>query len=432
MKRRTLSVIRRNSSTSDDSFEMKYPSTTPSNQSSNDLTETTTNQSRKLVRQNTFVLEERITSENEDVSLDDGGVSTILDLLPDNLKPYISMHFKMIKEENADLLELLEEKDRRLEDLKEEHDKCVDNDKALLKVRKNSEKLTSQYEREKSKTKALMKQLKLSNNLKPPGGDNNELIWYGVSEINQASITEQDKDVRGEFKETDEKQSLVSLRKESEKASHVDSSSQTVDSLSSTKEKERDLLHLLEKKEILFENLIEEHDKCQENERASAKLKRDFERLSCQYASIMREKRQAKSAKRRCENRSSQTSENKDSEKEPKVDDILLQLEEKDQMFKNLKKKHDLCLENEKALAQMKLELEKITSKYEREKNKTKSAMNQNESTIFQAIGSAASKNNEENKNEMDKAKPYISQIESLKTEMESLRKVRTYFSISN
>jgi len=113
-------MIRHDSTTSDSRHKSKSPTLSSNTRKLSIQNNGDGNPGKKLVRQNTFVLDGRSSSENEAKSAP-GGIAATFDLLPDNLKPYVSTHFRMIKEENEDLLQLLEEKEVLFENLKEEH-----------------------------------------------------------------------------------------------------------------------------------------------------------------------------------------------------------------------------------------------------------------------------------------------------------------------
>ena len=153
-----------------------------------------TNIHQRLIRQQTFIIGQTGKSDNgstdESVSASFNSNCTsledIIHLLPSNLRPYISMHFQMIREENEDILQLLQEKENRIEYLMREHGKCEIKDKRLIQVEKELKNIKSQYERENAKNKSMIKKLKAmqskcNNNLTTNnnGGDC-ELIWYGL------------------------------------------------------------------------------------------------------------------------------------------------------------------------------------------------------------------------------------------------------------
>ena len=94
---------RRDSITSDSRHKSKSPILSSNTRKLSIQNNGEGNPGKKLVRQNTFVLDGRASSENGANTSAHGGIEATFDLLPDNLKPYVSAHFRMIKEENEDL-----------------------------------------------------------------------------------------------------------------------------------------------------------------------------------------------------------------------------------------------------------------------------------------------------------------------------------------
>ena len=173
-------MIRRISSSNDLSHEMRLPQRKPSAQNIDIHFVSNTTTMERLLRQKTFLVDKRASPNNEEMVSSREGIATILELLPSNLKPYISMHFLMIREENEDLLQLLEEKEGALEKLKEVHAKCQENEKTSYELKKCLKHVTSQYEREKFKTRAILRRLKLSKKHNQSLETDNDLIWYGI------------------------------------------------------------------------------------------------------------------------------------------------------------------------------------------------------------------------------------------------------------
>ena len=125
---------RRSSILSDSSDEKSSLTPNSSSQNLNMNDTLRPNTDKKLSRQNTFVLEGRPTPENEEMGPSNDGMKVVLDHLPESLQPYISMHFQMIREENEDLLQMLEAKEEEMQSIKFEHQKCLDDKKALAKL----------------------------------------------------------------------------------------------------------------------------------------------------------------------------------------------------------------------------------------------------------------------------------------------------------
>ena len=232
-------MIRRISSTSNLRHEIRLPARRPSAQNLNFLNDTDTMNNQRLVRQKTFVLDKRTSFENEEMASSHEGIATILDLLPNNLKPYISMHFRMIREENEDLLQVLEEKEKVLENLKKDHAKCKENEKVSAKMRRELKNVTSQYEREKAKSRAIIKQLKLSENVPQTIGDDTDLIWYGMDSTCGNGI-KKTKDLTPDKTKAPEK--LTSPKQNSTKIKYENRSSQTIDNIVPEKSKETEKL----------------------------------------------------------------------------------------------------------------------------------------------------------------------------------------------
>ena len=215
---------------------------------------------KKLSRQNTFVLEGRPTPENDELMQNNEGMTVVLDHLPENLKPYISMHFRMIREENEDLLQMLEVKEEEMQSIKFEHQKCLDNEKALAKLKKDFEKLNSQHEREKMRTKAIIKSLKDQQNSN--NATSNDLIWFGMENSKNDRIDEKNMMLQ----ETKTNAQSISNKRRSAKMRQRNRSSQTTDFGYSEKLNEELLKNkkLLEEKENVLKDLQDVHKKCSE------------------------------------------------------------------------------------------------------------------------------------------------------------------------
>ena len=113
----------------------------------------------KLQRSDTFIIEKNVrqaTARKDEASL--------FDFLAADVRPYVNKHFRMIREENRHLLSLLSQREIEMK----EQIKAETNNKLVSDLnRKEDErkKLEQQLEREKVKTKSLMKQLKSKNDV---------------------------------------------------------------------------------------------------------------------------------------------------------------------------------------------------------------------------------------------------------------------------
>ena len=417
---------RRSSISSDASDEKSLltPNSSAQNLNMSDCLRPTSD--KKLSRQNTFVLEGRPTPENDELMQNNEGMTVVLDHLPENLKPYISMHFRMIREENEDLLQMLEVKEEEMQSIKFEHQKCLDNEKALAKLKKDFEKLTSQHEREKMKTKAIIKSLKDQQNSN--NASNKDLIWFGMESNNNDHIDEKN----SKLQDTKANAQSISNRRRSAKMRQRNRSSQTTDFGYSEKLSEELLKNqkLLEEKEKNLNDLQNVHKKCSEGVKAHNELKKDFENLK-----VLFENKEHEIYEKTKENksRSSQTPKyeegdnNANDKKQELVKNQLKSvIEEKDKTIEDLMQECNSFQEMELEYLELKRKYRKLSTIAESEKNISKPKLHTRGSqTILDDVvlekGRSADR-------PTSKTKPYVSQLESLKTEMESLRKVKVCF----
>ena len=378
---------------------------------------------KKLSRQNTFVLEGRPTPENDELMQHNEGMTVVLDHLPETLKPYISMHFRMIREENEDLLQMLEVKEEEMQSIRFEHQKCLDNEKALAKLKKDFEKLNSQHEREKMKTKAIIKSLKDQQNSN--NATSNDLIWFGMENSKNDRIDEKNMMLQ----ETKTNAQSISNKRRSAKMRQRNRSSQTTDFGYSEKLSEELLKNKkrLEEKERVLKDLQDVHKKCSEGVKAHNQLKKDFENLKV----LLRNKENEiceKTKENRTRNSQTPTYEEGDNDEyNKKQESIKNQLksviEEKDKAIEDLKQECNSFQEMELQYLELKRKYRKLSAIAESEKNTSKPNLHTRGSqTIIDEVVSEKSRSADR---PTSKTKPYVSQLESLKTEMESLRKVK-------
>ena len=410
--------MNRQSSTISDSSSEKSSLTPNSSTQTPDMEKKlVTNPEKRLSRQNTFVLEGRPTPENDEMASPNEGMTVVLDHLPDNLKPYISMHFRMIREENEDLLQMMESKEEELENIKFEHQKCLDNEKALERLKKDFEKLNSQHEREKVKTKAMIKNLKEQQNTSK--GTNKDLVWYGME-----GKSEPFEENGLKLQERKNNQQSISNRKRSAKMRQRNRSSQTVNNDAPENYEELVKIQaLLKQKERILNDVKDEHKNCVKNEKAHNRLKIDFENLSIQLK--IKENEIVKQAKQ-LKTSNSQTSRNEedDDREKRKMKELLAIINEKDITIENLKQQCCNYQDKELEHTELKRNYQELKSLYENNKNDPMpTKQTRSSQTNLDDVAEPSNVNTEVPPN---KNKPYVSQLESLKTEMESLRKVKS------
>ena len=416
---------RRSSILSDSSDEKSSltPNSSAQNLNMNDTLRPTTD--KKLSRQNTFVLEGRPTPENEEMGPSNDGMKVVLDHLPENLQPYISMHFQMIREENEDLLQMLEAKEEEMQSIKFEHQKCLDDKKALAKLKKDFDKLNAQHEREKNKTKAMIKTIKEQQN--SSNGTNKDLIWFSMDSSNDNQVD--DKSSKLQERKTNS-QTISNIRRSAKMRQRNRSSQTTMDH--SLIEKNNDellkLKELVKEKDQILKELQSEHTKCAINEKAHKKLKKEFENVKVLLAEKENAKRQnAKQLK----TRSSQTLkyEQEDNEEKSQIHQLLAEIQEKDKENEDLKQENCAYQEKELEYIELKRKYRKLSSQVESEQNTSKPTLNtRGTQTVVDDI---VLETNRKVDKPTNKTKPYVSQLESLKPEMESLRKVKLPYLVS-
>ena len=372
---------------------------------------------KSLVRQSTFILDDQLSSPDEITSSNQKGATAIIKLLPDDLQPYIAKHFRMIREENKDLLQLSEKKDAIIEDLKERNQRLQDNETDLIQMRKNVTTLTNRFEREKYKNKALMKRLKASNDT------TSDLIWYGV-EIFQTDQSPVTKSASIDDTPNAKKSELYRQRK-SAKANYVHRSSQTILMVSPDHGEKGHRSNLVQEQENRFNNLKNVPEKRIMNKKELIKMKKDISKQSTENQNL---KKGTKPSIMKFDDHSTQTSNNENTADKPQTEQIMRLLQEKDMLENNFKIERDKCLEKEKTLERLKQDLERQSIIFENDKSKAKA---QSKSQIHRSsqttdfISSGATMDQEtNNSNAPNNVKPVKSQIEILKTELESLRKV--------
>ena len=418
--------MRRGSTLSNSSLEMCSHSSSTSATCDPDPSLDMDNQSKSsvksLVRQSTFILDDQFSSPDEGASSNKKGAAAIIKLLPDDLQPYITMHFRMIREENKDLLRLSEKKDAIIEDLKERNQRLQDNEADSIQMRKNVTTLTNQFEREKYKNKALMKRLKASNNT------TSDLIWYGV-EIFQTNKSPVAKSASVDDTPNDKKSESYRQRK-SAKAKYVHRSSQTVLMPSPDHGGKGQRSNLVQEQEKRFNNLKNVPEKCIINKKELIKMKKDISKLSAENQNL---KRGTKPSIMHYDDHSTQTSNNENTEDKTQTEQIMKLLQEKDMLENNLKIERDKCLEKEKTLERLKQDLERQSIIFEDDKGNLGKAKTQLKSQIHRSsqttdfISCGATMDQETNNpNTPNNVKPFKSQNETLKTELESLRRVKT------
>ena len=81
--------------------------------------------------------------------MDDSPEGDMFDFLPDDVKPYVVGHFEMIRQENRDLISLLEGSTA-----------ATTKTVGSKRLEERLKQLSKDLEREKSKSKSLMKKLK--------------------------------------------------------------------------------------------------------------------------------------------------------------------------------------------------------------------------------------------------------------------------------
>lgn len=409
---------RRSSILSDSSDEKSSLTPNSSSQNPNMNDTLRPNTDKKLSRQNTFVLEGRPTPEIEEMGPSNDGMKVVLDHLPESLQPYISMHFQMIREENEDLLQMLEAKEEEMQSIKFEHQKCLDDKKALAKLKKDFDKLNAQHEREKNKTKAMIKTIKEQQN--SSNGTNKDLIWFGMDSNNDNQVD--DKNLKLQERKTNA-QTISNIRRSAKMRQRNRSSQTTMDHSLFEKNNEElmKLKQLLNEKDQIYKELQSEHKKCAINEKAHKKLKKDFENIKVLLEEKENETRQnAKQLK----TRSSQTSKDVQEDNEEKIQrhQLLAEIREKDREIEDLKQENSAYQEKESEYIELKRKYRKLSSQVETEQNIPKpNLQTRGTQTVVDVI---VLETNRKADKPTDKTKPYVSQLESLKTEMESLRKV--------
>ena len=416
-------MIRRGSTLSNSSLEMCSHSSPTSSTCDPDPSLDMDNQSKSsvksLVRQSTFILDDQFSSQDEGASSNKKGAAAIIQLLPDDLQPYIAKHFRMIREENKDLLQLSEKKDAIIEDLKERNQRLQDNENDLLQMRKNVTTLTNQFEREKYKNKALMKRLKASNNT------TSDLIWYGV-EVFQSDKSPVTKGTSLDDTPNDKKSEPYRERK-SAKAKCAHRSSQTVHMVSPGHGEKLHHSNLVQEQEKRFNNLKNVPEKCIINKKELIKMKKDISKLSAENQNL---KRGTKPSITHHNDHSTQTSDKENTEDKTQTEQIMKLLQEKDMLENNLKIERDKCLEKEKTLERLKQDLEQQSIIVEDDKRKAKAQLKSqihrsSQTTDFISCGATMDQETN-NPNTPNNVKPFKSQNETLKTELESLRRVKT------
>ena len=137
-----------------------------------------------LVRQSTFVLDDDNDNNSADLlssTQHAGGIKAILEkansefVFPDEVKAYISSHFRMIREENDNLREALKDKSKQLDRLAKEHQHCRVNANDLERVEKKLKSTSDLLEKEKAKSKNMAKRIKEM-------GESGEadVQWFGI------------------------------------------------------------------------------------------------------------------------------------------------------------------------------------------------------------------------------------------------------------
>ena len=416
---------RRSSILSDSSDEKSSLTLSSSAQNLNMNDALRPNNDKKLSRQNTFVLEGRPTPENEELGASNDGMRVVLDHLPENLQPYISMHFQMIREENEDLLQMLEAKEEEMQSIKFEHQKCLDDKKSLAKLKKDFDKLNAQHEREKNKTKAMIKTLKEHENSN--NGSNKDLIWFGIDSSNDDQVDE--KNSKLQERKTNP-QTISNIRRSAKMRQRNRSCQTTMDNslLERNIEELKKLKELLKEKDKILKELQCEHKKCAINEKAHNKLKKDFENIKVLAEDKENERLQNT---KQFKTRSSQTSKYDQENNEEKTQNhqLLAEIEEKDREIENLKQENCAYQEKELEYVELKRKYRKLSSQVETEQNIPKPSLNtRGTQTVVDKVVLETNRNVDKPTN---KTKPYVSQLESLKTEMESLRKVKLPYLVS-
>lgn len=149
-----------------------------------------------LKRQSTFTLEEDEEDWDQNGDLlsgthHAGGIRAILEranadfVFPEEVKAYISSHFRMIREENDNLRRSLKEKSRQLDKMAKDHQRCGEIENRMEKAERKLKSTIEQLEKEKAKVKNMAKRIKELNNESGGGVEHNidsasGVLWYGV------------------------------------------------------------------------------------------------------------------------------------------------------------------------------------------------------------------------------------------------------------
>lgn len=139
----------------------------------------------RLQRQSTFIIEGRETSRYRgkhqlNSTLDTGGIRAIMQnvnkqyVLPTDVNNYISSHLRMIRDENEALRRNLEEKSYQLDKIARAHQNCKDLSRDVNKLTRQLGQVTSQLDKEKAKTRTLMRRLKEDDN------EEDNIVWFGM------------------------------------------------------------------------------------------------------------------------------------------------------------------------------------------------------------------------------------------------------------